>query len=219
MLKDKVVIVVLRQPTNKPSETRADPYWEFGSFGITTCHSRNILNHKKITERKGIRLAFSQGGKDGFKLVHLTPPIIIKMHNKSCEAKWEPIEMPFHYQDAPLLINNNGKSSLPLLKQAIAGARCKSWMQKFSSCFRSRCEPLDNGIASEILSVYEKGASEINMRASSYIDALPYPPPKIETDRKKAYDEKVKKVGGVSIKFIAWDYGEKYSGGENENKS
>ncbi|MFZ3136230.1 MAG: hypothetical protein WA126_02430 [Thermodesulfovibrionales bacterium] len=160
---DKIVIVVLRQPTNEPSETRADPYWEFGSFGITTCHSRNILNPKKRTEREGIRLAFAQGGKDGFKLVYLTPPINIKMHNKCCEAKWHSdIKMPFQFQDAPLLINNSGESSFPLLKQAIAEAKCKSWMQKFSSSFRSRCKPIDDDIAAEILSVYRAGREKLD---------------------------------------------------------
>ena len=36
-----VFIVHLRRPKkNDPEEMRSDPFWEFGSFGCTGCHSR-----------------------------------------------------------------------------------------------------------------------------------------------------------------------------------
>jgi hypothetical protein len=76
MEKPKVIIVVLRRPkkSNK-KEMRSDPFYEFGSFGCTKCHRRNLLNPRKSHELIGVRLAFAQGGKDGFKLVHLTSSI------------------------------------------------------------------------------------------------------------------------------------------------
>ena len=43
MLKDpKVIIVVLRQSKKSDEkEQRVDPFWEFGSFGLTGCQNRN----------------------------------------------------------------------------------------------------------------------------------------------------------------------------------
>jgi hypothetical protein len=47
--KHKVVVVLLRQPRKDISEMRTDPFWEFGSFGLTGCHQRNLLHPKKAT--------------------------------------------------------------------------------------------------------------------------------------------------------------------------
>ena len=189
---DRVVIVVLRRPNCHPSESRADPYWEFGSFGTTTCHGHNIMHPKNKSGMDGVRLAFAQGGEDGFKLVYLTPPIKFKEHKNCCEARWQR-EMPFHYQDAPILIDNVGRSAFPLLKRDIAGANCKSWMQRFSSKFRSRSKAISGEIAGEVVSVYNEATKNCK-RAANYIDALPYPPPLIELERKKKYEERIRKA-------------------------
>jgi len=190
---DRVVIVVLRQPRSDPSESRADPYWEFGSFGTTACHKHNILHPKNKEGMNGVRLAFAQGGQEGFKLVYLTPPIEIKEHKNCCEAKWKG-EMPFSYKDAPLLVNNDGTSLFSLLKQEIAGASRKlSWMQKLSSKFRSRCKPLDNNIGAEVVRVYREVTSG-RKRADSYIGALPCRPPLVESDRRRRYEERIRQA-------------------------
>ena len=39
----KVILVHLRRPRSR-SDKRDDPFWEFGSFGITGCHARNLLH-------------------------------------------------------------------------------------------------------------------------------------------------------------------------------
>lgn len=40
---EKIFIVHLRQPSNNADEKRSDPFWEFGSFGLTGCHCKNLL--------------------------------------------------------------------------------------------------------------------------------------------------------------------------------
>ena len=73
-----IVIVMLRRPNkNDQGEMRSDPFWEFGSFGCTGCHRRNLLSPKRAKELEGLRLAFAQGGPEGMKLVHLTPPVSV----------------------------------------------------------------------------------------------------------------------------------------------
>ena len=38
----RVILVLLRQPSSAVTERRDDPFWEFGSFGCTGCHGRNL---------------------------------------------------------------------------------------------------------------------------------------------------------------------------------
>jgi hypothetical protein len=108
--KAPVILVVLRQPNRRPDEKRSDPFWEFGSFGCTGCHRRNLLHAVKVDVLSGVRLAFAQGGDQGFKLVFLTPPIRLRRHPGKIEAFWSPRTMPFRYDGAPLLINNEGEA-------------------------------------------------------------------------------------------------------------
>jgi len=197
MEETKVIIVVLRQPEKyRVDEMRSDPFWEFGSFGCTGCHGHNLLNPNKVHEREGARLAFAQGGHLGFRLVYLTPPIGFVKHKTLCEAKWAPPEMPLGYTTAPLLINNDGKTAFPLLRDYIEGVNRTTWVSKFASKFRSRTRPLEDALASELLSAYdlvvESGGSDAI--ATSYVDALPYLPPKVDQDRMRTYKTKVSKA-------------------------
>ncbi|MGB8932232.1 MAG: hypothetical protein WCC48_13395 [Anaeromyxobacteraceae bacterium] len=68
---DRVHIVMLRQPGSYVGEARTDPFYEFGCFGLTGCHSTNIMGDKKAA---GGRIAFAQGGRGEVRLVLLTPP-------------------------------------------------------------------------------------------------------------------------------------------------
>lgn len=69
MIVPKVIMVTLRRPNlSVPGEMRTDPLWEFGSFGLTGCHKRNLMNPRNVDILDGARLAFAQGGEDGFKL-------------------------------------------------------------------------------------------------------------------------------------------------------
>jgi len=105
---NRVVLVHLRQPDrSNPKEKRSDPFWEFGSFGCTGCHSHNLMHLARSEALDGARLGFAQGGDGGFKLVVLTPPVTVFRHKNHCEVRWERSqEMPFRYCRAPLLIDN-----------------------------------------------------------------------------------------------------------------
>jgi hypothetical protein len=65
----RVIVVHLRQPKRgDPGESRSDPFYEFGSFGCTKCHSRNLMHPRRAHELDGARFAFAQGGRLGFRL-------------------------------------------------------------------------------------------------------------------------------------------------------
>src|SRR5262249_25659859 len=114
-----VYIVHLRRPQSRranPNESRADPFWESGSFGCTRCHWRNLMNPRHADELNGARLAFAQGGPHGHRLVFLTPPVNIKIWRDRLEAKWAPQDMPFRYEHAPVLVANNRVSDFPSIE-------------------------------------------------------------------------------------------------------
>src|SRR5262245_46062920 len=92
-----VYLALLRQPNQKRDESRTDPLWEFGSFGCTGCHQRNLLHPGRADSLDEARVAFAQGGHKGFRLVFLTPPISVHKHRGRLEIKWKPIKMPFRY--------------------------------------------------------------------------------------------------------------------------
>ena len=117
-----VFIVVLRQPDQSdPEEKREDPFWEFGSFGSTTCHMKNLLNPKHAKSRlEGARLAFAQGGPQGFKLVMLTPKVMVNDSKKPSEVLWNPKRMPFRYSRAPLLVDEDGRSDFGFIRRLVS---------------------------------------------------------------------------------------------------
>jgi hypothetical protein len=147
------------------------------------------MNPNKLYLLKDARLAFAQGGGEGFKLVHLTPPIDVVHYSDFGEAKWQPAKMPFKYAAAPLLISNNGQSDFPLLKKVIEKTNRPSWETKFSSRFRARRDPLEKDMAQEIVDVFERkvAIASPGSFALTYVDALPYPPPKIDHNREQTY--------------------------------
>jgi hypothetical protein len=197
----KVIVVILRRPNHgNPEEMRSDPFWEFGSFGCTGCHTRNLMNPLKIDSLNGVRLAFAQGGPGGFKLVLLTESIRIILHGGIAEAKWSRKNKPLKYNQAPLLVRNDGRSDFPLLRHSIASANCYSWEAKFSSKFRSRRMPLDTSIAAEIVRVFDQQVASDNpdLFISTYIDALPYPPPKIDHNRRQTYNSLLYKISEIN---------------------
>jgi hypothetical protein len=194
-----VIIVHLRQPfRSNPDEMRSDPFWEFGSFGITTCHSKNLMKPEKSKRLKDVRLAFAQGGKSEMKLVFLTPPIakVIQYEDRS-EVLWERSD-PFKFVKAPVLIDNRGNSNFPQLAKLIMTARRHSWLGRFSSTFRSRTSYLEPSIAKEIVRVFDAAYQAANREdlAVSYVDALPYMPPLIDRQREKTYEKALKEAIG-----------------------
>ncbi len=207
MAGDKVIIVHLRRPGK--DDARTDPFWEFGSFGLTGCHKNNLLNPEKIHELEGARLAFAQGGRDGFRLIFVTPPISAIAHSSLAEARWQPSSMPLKYNQAPILVANNG-TMIAGMQEALRAVRRSTWEAKFSSRFRSRRDPIDNEfpdlaehIATEFARSY-RHARENDGVARVYDEALPWRINAPDRDRLATYERKLDEAGGVVSKK-QWD--------------
>src|ERR1035438_6995686 len=69
LAEQNVFIVHLRRPKSK-CDPRSDPFWEFGSFGMTGCHASNLMNPRNAQNLECARLAFVQGGPKGMRLVY-----------------------------------------------------------------------------------------------------------------------------------------------------
>lgn len=187
-----VILVYLRQPDNSnPNESRDDPYWEFGSFGCTGCHSHNLMSLKKLEELRGCRLAFVQGGRGEIRLVYLTPRVDIRYHLHRGEVVWQPPEMPFTFKSAPILVNNECQSDVPSVFDLLDNVHRSTPCGKFASKFRSRRKPLPAYVAQELTNVCQQFSNSKAPRAKSYVEALPYAPPKIDRERRKSYKEHV----------------------------
>jgi hypothetical protein len=197
MPETNVVVVHLRRPhSSNPKEMRSDPFWEFGSFGLTGCHSKNLMNPRKSSELNGVRFAFAQGGELGMRLVYLSPPIKIAQHGSLCEAIWQPHEMPFKYSAAPVLIDHDGQTAFPLLKRFLKLTDRGGWLGRFSSRFRSRRQPLEPKLSQELVQVYEKirKSAPPSAVAHFYVDALPYAPPTVDQDRESTYSDRLERA-------------------------
>jgi hypothetical protein len=188
MDKPKVILVMLRQPKlNNPREMRTDPLWEFGSFGCTGCHRKNLMNLKKLTELEGIHFGFAQNGPRGVKLVHVTPPVRMRHHGAFGEATWSPAEMPLTYASAPTLVNNLGASDIPELIELIRDVHRGTPIAQFSSKFRSRRLPVPPSVGKRILETYKRFRQRSGDVSETYVDALPCRPPQVDDDRQATY--------------------------------
>ena len=203
MPEPELILVLLRQPRkNDPDETRSDPFWEFGSFGCTSCHCTNLMHPQNADSILGCQLAFSQGGPHGFRLVYLTPSVSeVVIYCDRVEARWSPVTMPIRYSFAPMLIDNDGKTDAPSLKRMIMDVKRDTWCGKFASKFRSRKEPLDRKTAKEINKTYKETVSDGGKTALSttYVDALPYLPSKIDSEREMTYQRYLSKLGSKTV--------------------
>lgn len=181
-----VIIVLLRRPRrNNPDEQRSDPFYEFGSFGCTGCHSSNLLHPKGAKTLEGARLAFAQGGEGGFRLVLLTPPVRVRRRGPLVEATWRPAHEPFKYSSAPVLAHGRTRTDFPQLMREIRAARRSTAEGKFASTFRSRRRPLRPEIGEELCLIYENSrqAAFVEDLATHYWETLPYAPRRPDTDR------------------------------------
>lgn len=186
---EDVIVVFLRQPDRRnPDEMRSDPFWEFGSFGITGCHRNNVMNPRKYDEIQGRRLAFVQGGLNEIKLVHITPVLKIRQHELCIEALWDQEVLPLKYESAPLVVNNQGQSDIPGILELLEFVNRPTYVSKFASKFRSRRKPLSGELASAAIQVFNHFRSHVSTTIGSYTDALPYLPPKVDRDRVETYE-------------------------------
>jgi len=184
----RMIVVHLRQPNQSDrNEMRSDPFFEFGSFGCTKCHHRNLMNPQRIGELQGARLAFAQGGYDGFRLVLLTPPVSVVKHEDRCELRWQPVAKPFRYDSAPRLVDKSGETDFPRLRRFIKCVGRSTRVAQFSSNFRTRRKPLPVDVAECISEVYERLASAESQFAKSYADTMATPPPWVDRHRKATY--------------------------------
>jgi len=198
---DQIVLVHLRRPQDD-EDARNDPYWEFGSFGITGCHKDNLLHPDGVDNLQGVRLGFAQGGPEGFKLIFLTPPISILKHKRCSETKWQPPSMPLKYSGALLLVANNGKM-IAGMREVLVGVDRSTDEAKFSSRFRSRKSPLNKDfpdlakqIAVQFDSLYARAKKEGKL-AKTYEEALPWTIPTPNRDRESTYQQKLDKAEGI----------------------
>lgn len=200
----KLFLIHLRRPDRSDeNEQRDDPFYEKGSFGCTGCHGSNLLHHRNADRIQGARLAFAQGGPSGTRLVFLTPPIQVVRWQSHCEVRWTPISMPFKYQDAPVLVTNEGNSDFPLLMPLIDEANRSTFEGKFSSCFRTRTAELPKELAKQIIRKYDRLRSSRSKRSSSmiaetYDQALPFPPPKADRNRERTYQDFIAKLDAMA---------------------
>ncbi len=193
---EKIFLIQLRRPIQDPSEARSDPYWEFGSFGCTGCHSSNLFNPRHADRLRGARLGFVQGGPKGSRLVFLTPPITVTEWADRCEARWQPAEMPYCYDVAPVLAANDRPSDFPLI-EALAGAtNCGTIEGGLSSRFRTRAKPLLDDQAAELIAVYNRSraAAAPGDIASRYEQALPWMPPNVDSRRGTTYRQRIREL-------------------------
>ena len=206
-----VYFVHLRRPSlakkDRKTERRSDPFYEFCSFGCTTCHYRNLMHPERSGRLIGARLAFVQGGKLGSRLVFLTPPIVaVRRWSKKdrdgklirfSEVRWTATgaaKMPFKYTEAPVLAWNDhpAESALAaLVEQFAMRADGRKIEGRLCSKIRSRAEPLgldppdplELELARQVVKVYDRRRAKAAKTspspiASTYVESLPWPPPK-----------------------------------------
>lgn len=184
----RLYIVLLRRPGNSPNEMRSDPFWEFGSFGLTGCHNKNLLSEKNFEKLNSGRLAFVQGGNKGFKLLLITPPLKTKILNGKIEVIWKP-KRPFKYSNAPIVINNKLETDFQYLGKYYLNKCRPTPESKFASAFRSRTQALDPATAEKIMNDFDQlyRKSKASVKIKDYTEALPKIPPKYDRNRLETY--------------------------------
>jgi hypothetical protein len=170
MSRADVFVVMLRRP--RRSDPRSDPYYEFGSFGLTGCHSRNLLNPRKARTRLArARLAFVQGGNLGVRLICLTPPVTVVIHPVNrVEVRWKKQGRHFRflkYDGAPEI------TRIPALEKLIRAVDRTTMAAKFSSVFRSRTTPLPAEVAAGLELSFSKACRSPEHLATRYEETLP----------------------------------------------
>lgn len=196
----RVIIVLLRQPNRRNKrEMRTDPFWEFGSFGCTGCHHKNLLNPKKSHKLAGARLAFVQGGRGEVRLVLLTPPITVVHHKVHCEVRWRPART-FRYERAPLVVDNEGRSQFPFLLKEFADRDRTTLAGCFSSAFRTRRHPLPTQVGDALARRWERYVSNAPRDSfiRTYEQALPFEPPLVDGNRDRTYRMALRHADGAT---------------------
>lgn len=142
--------VFLRKPKDL-TDRRNDPFWEFGSFGRTGCHKANLLHPRRTPLRDGDQLAFLQGGRGEIRVIGVTPSISVTGSTGLLEPEWSRSYRPMPYSNAPLLIDNLGKTAFPSALQLLHGTRRSTYCGAAGSRLRSKMTAVDAELTNEIL--------------------------------------------------------------------
>lgn len=206
-MSDRLFIVMLRRP--RKNDPRTDPFWEFGSFGCTGCHGKNLLHPKNCQIRNGDRLAFVQGGQLGARLVFVTPPVKRFDHvgggpKGRVELRWDSGKKPFRYDCAPSLFESPapGRAGLfPRLIDSLARTNRSTIDAKLASRFRARTNPLEPELARELESGFNaavKRAKESDFIVR-YEEALPWCDcPSSASERRRDYQRRLRQLKHVT---------------------
>jgi hypothetical protein len=160
-----VYSVFLRRPRDL-QDKRADPFWEFGSFGSTGCHAANLLHPRRSPVADGDRLAFLQGGAQEIRVIALTPSV---RRDKASEVVWKRSYRPWPYVSAPLLIDNRGETDFPAAIELLAHAHRSTPCGAAASRLRTRTKPLPAELARQLVAWFSKHAAQ---RIQRYTDAI-----------------------------------------------
>ncbi len=205
MNQPRVSLVLLRRP--RGDDQRSDPYYEFGSFGCTTCHSSNLLHPRHAGALHGRRLAFAQGGNLGFRLVFLTPPIReVRMwfdpvrNIEFCEVLWKPGSKQFKYDTAPVLAWNPGRSDFSRLSNLVREADRTTVEGRFASCFRSMVRPLPVAVGKQVVAIYDQYLAKATGAsfATTYVETLPRTPLNARETRRGSYRRRIRELVSAS---------------------
>lgn len=167
--------VYLRQPGGL-HDRRDDPFWEFGSFGSTGCHSTNLMHLTGCPIKRGDRLAFLQGGAGEIRVVGLTPPVIDvrTCGEKRREVIWPDTYRPMRFGEAPALVTNSGETAFPAVLDILKGVRKNSFCGKASSKLRSCKQPIPDRLANEMAAWFASKQS-IENTVRTYTEAITRP--------------------------------------------
>lgn len=178
----QLFLVHLRRP-HGADDARADPWWEYGSFGLTGCHRTNLLHPSRSRVRAADQLAFVQGGPTGTRLLFVTPPVVCRVWRDTAEPMlleitWDRRARPLRYGPAaPLLAGcaEQAPADLPELRKYLRDVGRTSACGKFASRFRARCEPLTTELAGELRSAFRRAVAQAYPEdfVRHYTDAVP----------------------------------------------
>lgn len=181
-MRARLFVVHLRRP-HGVNDVRKDPWWEYGSFGLSGCHRANLLHPSRSRVRTGDQLAFVQGGPMGTRLVLITPPVQRRVWGNASgpalvEITWDRRAQPLRYGPAaPLLAGRAAQvpPDLPELRKYLREVGRTSARAKFASRFRARCGPLPSELAVEFQSTFRRAVAEARSEdfAGDYTDVVP----------------------------------------------
>jgi hypothetical protein len=168
----KIHVAFLRKPRGL-GDKREDPMWEFGAFGLTGCHSHNLLNPNNCVLADGARILFIQGGRGELRAVGLTPPIrvVIREVVPPCYIQWDKNYRPIPFDLAPILIDNKGNTHFPAMQEFLQDVNRSTLVAKAASKLRSRTASLDGMFSQQIINLFDK---QEHSKITCYMDAIVY---------------------------------------------